>query len=167
MARVGRMEITQATIEDAEQILALQRLAYRTEAQRYDDPSLPPLVETLAEMRAEFARSVFLKAVVGGRIIGSVRAWSDGRTCFVGRLIVHPDSRRQGIATRLMREIERCFPRVGRFELFTGYRSEGNLRLYEKLGYRAFKREQPAQGPVLVFLEKCPASSGGTPEIAG
>ncbi len=148
------MEITRATIEDAQAILTLQRLAYQCEAELYDDYGLPPLTETLAELEAEFDRSVFLKEIGDDGIRGSVRARDDGTTCFIGRLIVHPTSRRRGIATRLMREIEGRFPRVARYELFTGYKSQGNLRLYDKLGYRVFKEEQPEQGPKLVFLEK-------------
>ena len=152
--QVTLMDITKATIEDAQQILALQRLAYRSEAAIYSDLSLPPLTETLAQLQVEFDRSLFLKVVADGRIVGSVRGRSDGRTCFVGRLIVHPDHQKQGLGTRLMHEIERRFPDVGRFELFTGCRSESNLRLYERLGYRRFKEEQPMQSPPLVFLEK-------------
>ena len=61
-------EITRATLEDAEAILALQKLAYQCEAQLYNDCSLPPLTETLAALRQEFGRSVFLKAVGDGAI---------------------------------------------------------------------------------------------------
>ena len=46
------MEIVSAALDDAEAILALQRLAYQTEAALYDDFTLPPLIETLAELRA-------------------------------------------------------------------------------------------------------------------
>ncbi len=148
------MEIVRATIDDAEAILALQRLAYQCEAQLYDDYNLPPLTETLTALQAEFGRSVFLKAVGDDGIFGSVRARDHDGVCFIGRLIVHPGCRRRGIATRLMHEIERCFGHVDRYELFTGYKSHGNLRLYEGLGYRLFKEEQPTQGPRLVFLEK-------------
>ena len=41
------MEITQATAEDAAAILALQRLAYQSEAEVYGDFSIPPLTQTL------------------------------------------------------------------------------------------------------------------------
>jgi GNAT superfamily N-acetyltransferase len=148
------VEITRATVEDAQAILALQRLAYQCEAERYDDYSLPPLTETLSELQREFDRSVFLKAIGEDGICGSVRAHDNGTACLIGRLIVHPTYRRRGIATRLMAEIEACFPHVARYELFTGCKSQGNLQLYDKLGYRVFREDQPEQGPKLVFLEK-------------
>ncbi len=44
-------EIAAATVDDAEIILALQRLAYQSEAAIYDDFTLPPLIETLEELQ--------------------------------------------------------------------------------------------------------------------
>lgn len=40
-----------AVSEDAAAILALQKLAYQSEARLYDDYSLPPLTQTLPEMQ--------------------------------------------------------------------------------------------------------------------
>jgi hypothetical protein len=50
------------------------------------------------------------------------------------------------------------FPRahvvlVERYELFTGHRSERNLYLYAKLGYRQFKREPVHEALTVVYLE--------------
>ena len=74
----------------------------------------------------------FLKAVSGGRIIGSVRASLDSGTCLVCRLIVHPDDQGTGIGTLLMESIEAVFPHAERFELFTGTKSSDNIRFYPK-----------------------------------
>jgi hypothetical protein len=83
--------ITRAAIEDAEAILTLQRLAYESEARLYNDWTLPPLTQSLEELQAEFAQQLILKAVTGGRIVGSVRAQMCERvTCTIGRLMVHP-----------------------------------------------------------------------------
>ena len=68
------MQIVPATIDDAPAILDLQKLAYHTEAILYHDWSIPPLTQTLAELRAEFTDWKILKASQGNRIIGSVRA---------------------------------------------------------------------------------------------
>jgi hypothetical protein len=53
-----------------------------------------------------------------------------------------------------MREIENAFAAVERYELFTGHKSERNLYLYHKLGYRAFREQQITDAVSLVFLEK-------------
>jgi hypothetical protein len=65
--------ITRASIEDARAILALQRIAYQSEARLYRDWSIPPLTESLEDLRIEFSDKVFLKAKLGGLIVGSVR----------------------------------------------------------------------------------------------
>jgi hypothetical protein len=64
------MEILQATIADAKEILALQKLAYQSEAVLYNDYNIPPLKQTLTEIEADFQKSMFLKAVFNGAIIG-------------------------------------------------------------------------------------------------
>ena len=117
------MVISFASVDDSAAILDLQKLAYQTEAAIYNDFSLPPLTETIEDWRSNFSNRVILKAVDQGRIIGSVRAYQDGKTCHIGRLIVHPDHQRQGIGTQLMNQIEASFGAVERFELFTGHRN--------------------------------------------
>ena len=146
--------VEQATVKDAPEILDLQRRAYLSEAAIYDEYGIPPLTQTLDEMLASFETQFFLKVRSKDRIIGSVRAYVEAGTCFIGRLIVCPDAQNQGIGTRLMKEIEAVFGQARRFELFTGHRSERNLHLYQKLGYRPFRRERVTPSLTLVYLEK-------------
>jgi ribosomal protein S18 acetylase RimI-like enzyme len=146
--------IEPATIDDAAAILALQKLAYESEARLYGDWNLPPLTQTLDALRAEFAHSVILKVTDGDRLAGSVRARESAGTCHVGRLIVAPARQGAGLGTGLMREVEARFPAVPRFELFTGSRSTGNIRLYERLGYRRCREQVLSPAVTLVFMEK-------------
>jgi GNAT superfamily N-acetyltransferase len=146
--------IEHATVDDAVAILALQKLAYRAEALRYEDWNLPPLTQGLESLRAEFEGSRVLKAVAGNSIAGSVRARAVNGTCQVGRLIVLPDLQGRGIGTRLMRAVEAEFPDIDHFELFTGSRSEANIRLYERLGYRRCREQVLSPAVTLVYLEK-------------
>ena len=146
--------IERAGVEDASAILALQKLADEYEALLYDVWQLPPLTQTLDSLRAEFASALVFKALDGDRLVGSVRARESDGTCHVGRLIVSPQLQGRGIGTRLLRSVEAAFPRVGRFELFTGSRSESNIRLYERLGYRRLREQVLSPAVTLVFMEK-------------
>ena len=153
-AREPEEIIERATRADAPAILELQRLAYLSEARIYDDLSLLPLTQTLDELRAEFSDSVVLKAVADGVIIGSVRARRAGDTWRIGRLVVHPDFQGQGLGTRLLRNIERESGDSRKLELFTGHRSAGNIRLYERLGYVRSREQVLSPAVTLVFMEK-------------
>ena len=146
--------ISDATVSDAEAILALQKLAFQSEAVRYDDFTMPPLVQSIEDLRRTLEDHVFLKAVVAGRLVGSVRACQHGGTYHIGRLIVDPDFQRRRIGTDLMEQIEARFSDVMRLEIFTGHKSEPTLCLYSGLGYREFKRKALSRTTTLVFMEK-------------
>ena len=145
--------IQKAEMDDLEEILALQKLAYQSEAKLNNDFTIPPLTQTMGEIYTEFGQALFLKVVQGKRIIGSVRAYEKDGTCYIGRLIVHPEYQNRGIGSRLMRAIENSF-NCKRIELFTSQRSERNLYLYVKLGYREFKQVVLNEKVTFIFLEK-------------
>ena len=147
------MMITYADINDAQEILDLQKLAYQMEAERYNDYSLPPLTQTLQGIQNDFARMTVLKAELDEKIVGSVRAYAEKGTCYIGRLIVHPNYMGQGIGTHLMHKIESEFKGARRFELFTGHQTAGALHIYFKMGYKEFK-QKVLDTHTLVFLEK-------------
>jgi|GEM_PF-367178 len=144
-----------AVKSDLDQILALQKLAYISEAEIYNDFNIPPLAQTMEELEEEAKESIILKVVEDGCIVGSVRALQKAGTCHIGKLIVHPQYRNKGIGKMLLRAVEKHFGAV-RYELFTGHLSRKNLALYEKLGYRIFREEDVNGGLRLVYLEKKP-----------
>lgn len=146
--------ILTATVADAREILALQKLAFRSEAELYNDWSIPPLTQTLEDIQAQFKDHTFLKAIKGAQIVGSVRARLEEGTCQIGRLIVNPEWQRCGIGTQLMHQIERRFARAQQFEVYTGSRSEGNIRLYARLGYEACVNLAVSPRVTLVYMRK-------------
>ena len=129
------MQIETADINDAAQILLLQKEAFQSEAKAYNDFEIPPLTETIDELKQLFKNHIFLKATVDGKIVGSVRASLNNGTCHIGRLVVDPKFQNQGIGKKLLCEIERKCASCKRFELFTGIKSAKNIHLYEKAGY--------------------------------
>jgi ribosomal protein S18 acetylase RimI-like enzyme len=146
--------LSKAELEDLEEILALQHLAYRSEAEIYGDFGIQPLRQTLDELRQEFETGLVLKATdETGKIIGSVRAYAEGNTTYIGKLIVAPNHQSKGLGKRLLQAAENAFPSQ-RYELHTGHKSAKNLAFYEKYGYARFKEEAGRPTLTLVYLEK-------------
>ncbi len=149
------IRIARAEPADAGEILTVQRAAYVTEAQLYGDPFIAPLIESLDQLRGVITSALVLKASDGTRIVGAVRAQTQDRTCLVGRLVVAPDLQGRGVGTALMTALEaEAPPQAEEFSLFTGHLSEGNLRLYRRLGYRETRRERVHEHLNLVYLRK-------------
>ena len=148
------MIIALAEKEDLGKILELQKLAFRSQAEIYNDFSIPPLIQTLEEIEQDFLTQTYLKAVINKKIIGSVRGYESNNTCYIGRLIIHPAFQNQGYGTKLMAKIESIFKKVERYEIFTGYKDEKNLYLYQKLRYKKFKLEKVHENLFFEYLEK-------------
>ena len=147
------IEIGPLPPDTAGELLTLQRAAYLTEAQLYDDVRLPALVQTLDDLVDELAGSTCLAAVAGTRLVGAVRTRERDGVLHVVRLVVVPDLQGQGIGTRLLLAAEGTTP-LARATLFTGARSTANLRLYRRHGYVDAHRETVRPGLQLVHLVK-------------
>jgi GNAT superfamily N-acetyltransferase len=151
---MSMFRISIAAAEDAADILALQRLAYESEARLYNDWSIPPMTQTLESLIAEIRTETVLKATEGPSIIGSVRARLAEDVCLIGRLMVDPARQGRGIGTALLRAIEDMFPQSRAFELFTGGRSAANIRLYTRHGYAVTGTRVASEEISLVVLRK-------------
>ncbi|MFF2652379.1 GNAT family N-acetyltransferase [Streptomyces sp. NPDC058045] len=150
--------ISAATEDDAEQILKLQYLCYQSEAELYGDYTLEPLTQSLDALRDELASHTTLVARLGPEVVASVRGVvaPDG-TAHIAKLIVHPRMRRHGLGGRLLTAIEGKLRSEGsarRFQLFTGHRSDHNLRLYRKHGYAQIGTERVHDKLSMVTLSK-------------
>lgn len=154
VVKANDINLEVASLEDMKEILDLQKQAYISEAKIYENYNIPPLLQTIDEIKQEYHMSVFLKAVKNNIIIGSVRANKVEDTVFIGRLIVKDEYQNKGVGSLLLRSIEQYFKGVKRFELFTGYKSIKNMYLYQKHGYHEFKRLSSEGSPVMIFLEK-------------
>ena len=149
------MLIQRATAADLPEILAVQKVAFQSEAEIYGDTSLPALRQSLADITADFQRMLVLKGVVNGKIVASIRGYDDGQgTAHLQRLCVLPYFRGRRLGLRLIQAIEKEFPKARRFEIFTGHRSHTNLHIYGKLGYKTFKTEPYTANIQRVYMEK-------------
>jgi ribosomal protein S18 acetylase RimI-like enzyme len=170
------LRIAPAADADAGELLTVQYAAYLAEAQFYGEPRLPPLCETLAEVRADVAAPDVhvLTARLGHRLAGSVRLRCPagdppgGGRVKVVRLAVAPDLQRRGIARALLAAAEAAAPAwAATVWLDTGARSAGSQRLYTGAGYRITGTAVDAAGVPLVVLEKSLRPRPGEPRPDG
>ncbi|MFE7511192.1 GNAT family N-acetyltransferase, partial [Streptomyces sp. NPDC057540] len=124
---------------------------------------IDPHTLALHARRAELHAAPGLGPRLGDEVVASVRARLDeDGTVRIAKLIVHPRMRRHGLGGRLLDGIERHFAAATapatasakRFQLFTGHRSEGNLRLYRSKGYAQVSTRELGPRLTLVTLEK-------------
>ncbi|WP_428688109.1 GNAT family N-acetyltransferase [Roseibium sp.] len=150
------LEITigQAVPGDAGELLALQRAAYQSDAEIYQDWTIAPLEETEAQSVQSLQTCQVFIARVSGRIAGSVRIELDGTLSKIGRLFVDPEMQGMGLGMSLMQAAEQTFSFATRFQLFTGSRSARNIALYHRLGYRLIAERKLNDKVTLAVLEK-------------
>lgn len=154
MSFSSAFDVRLAQPEDAALLLDLQKRCFLSESALYGNIPIPPLTQSLASMQQDLLQHTVLCLWHEGQLIGSVRGRTEGQTCHVGRLMVHPDHQGQGLGKTLLLDIEKHFPEVLRFELFTGEKSASNIRLYQKLGYREFQRQDTGKGFLMVHMQK-------------
>ena len=149
------LEILVATVDDLTTILDLQKECYQTEAELHDEYNIPPLTQNRESIQDDFRQgTLFLKGVIDGQIIASARGFTKNDTTYIGRLIVKKEFQNNKFGQSLMHFIESRLDNCTRYELFTGFKSERNIYLYKKLGYKEFKRQAINDKLTLVFMEK-------------
>lgn len=148
------MEVLNAVVTDAEEILKLQKTVYISEVKLHDDYSIPPVTQTLSEIKREFHTHTFLKVVREDKIIAAVKACEGNGTCYIGRLIVDKAFQNQGIGTMLLKKVEEGFDHLKRYVLYTDKKNERSIRFYNKLGYEIFREQILNPKTTLVYLEK-------------
>lgn len=114
-----------------------------------DTLDIPPLLETLDEVRTWVTQWSVLTVRDGHRLVGAVRGRPIDDTWEIGRLMVAPDLAGQGLGRHLLDRVEQLAPSHTRtFELFTGARSTRNIRLYERAGYRIVEDDLVPDGHI-------------------
>ena len=148
------MKIVKATESDILELYRLQLLTFESEAEMIASRLIPALMESEADYSGTFNQWHTYKMVDdAGKIIGGIRYQYDAGVVEVGRLMVHPDYRQQGLARKLLGFVdEQCSQ--DRRVLYTCTKSWINIKLYTKMGYKAVREIQDDTGLSFVYMEK-------------
>ncbi|TQL69384.1 tRNA (guanine37-N(1)-) methyltransferase [Nocardioides albertanoniae] len=144
-------EIVPAVRADAAELHTLQLACWVQELNANPGIEIPPLHESLDDtLRALETHDVYVVRAAG-RLVGSVRGRLDGDVWEIGRLMSAPDLQGRGLGRRLFEHIQAVAPAGARsFRLFTGARSERNLKLYKKAGFRLRRDLEAPTGAVIL-----------------
>jgi ribosomal protein S18 acetylase RimI-like enzyme len=142
--------IRPASHADSGEVLTVLRAAFVTEAQLHDDPHMPPLTESLEEVRAAVATGQLYVALEGTRIVGTARGLPRAGTWHIARIAIAPDRQGAGIGSALLVAVEAGAPTgYDTFTISTGPKSVRNVALYERHGY-----QQTPSDDILIRLTK-------------
>jgi GNAT superfamily N-acetyltransferase len=147
--------IEHAGESDAGELWTLQRAAFVDEARELSNPFIPPLNETLDQLRAAFSEVAFLKVVEGNRIVGAGRLRLRDDAAWIERVVVAPDQQGRGIGSALMVALEaQASPATRRFELYTAALRTLNVAFYHRHGYIEAERIRDSSGVAVVHFAK-------------
>jgi ech hydrogenase subunit C len=151
---LDKMLYVRAEKPDAPFIHALRKAAGQAEAVLHGDDSFPVLKQSLEQLQEEFVRRSIFKAVVNGKIIGSISGCLNGDTVVMDGLAVHPYFQNTEVARGLLEAVEGAFGGGKRFEIFTGNKNEGALQALAAAGYQNFKTEVFTPKISWIYLKK-------------
>jgi GNAT superfamily N-acetyltransferase len=152
---VGGLSYRRLSSDDAGEALTVQRAAFLAEARVYGTVEIPPLTESFEQLRREIETTVTIGAFAGHRLVGSARLTIDGAIGWISRVAVAPDQQGGGIGSALLEHVEAAAPAAVRvFQLCAGGRSDANVSMYERRGYREFERRADSAGVELICMRK-------------
>ena len=139
-------------------VARLQRRAFR--------PALAYGLVTLAVLQA-LPRVRFLVARSAGEVVGCAIGDPHEGQARVVNLAVHPDARRRGVGTALLRALEAALPR-GDVILMVEANNEGAQALYLREGYRQVgtAADYYGRGRAGIWMQKQRGTAEGRPAAA-
>lgn len=148
------MKILRAEINDIPELYHLQLLAFESEAIMIGSRNIPALLETAGEFAEDFTNWNVLKLIGDSdAIFGAIRYRKNGDVVEVGRLMIHPEYRQQGLAQKLLSKVDSVCPNETK-ELYTCKKSWRNICLYQKMGYTIFREYTEESGLSFVYMRK-------------
>lgn len=151
--------LKRAGLEDANKLWEMQTRAFQELYEKYQDtdtsPATEPLEKIIARLEQPFTYYYFIE--MNHESIGAVRVVNrneTGKPKRISPIFVMPEHRNQGIASRIICEIEKIHGSDD-WELETILQEPGNCHLYEKAGYfQTDKKEQINERMTLVTYRK-------------
>jgi ribosomal protein S18 acetylase RimI-like enzyme len=134
------------------ELLMLQQLSYRIEAQLIGFKEIPPLWDSPKTLRE--CGEVFYGYYETNRLSGAVSIKQTVKELTICRLMVHPTCFRRGIASRLLEFAEELAVPGLWVKVSTGTNNDPAVKLYTKYGYEPTQIMEISPGITLTVFHK-------------
>ena len=153
-----KIELLKATESDIKEIWKMQVEAFKGLLEKYQDYDMSPATESYENVLNKYKQPWTSFYFISRNIekVGAVRVIDkkDGSRKRIAPIWIMPDFRNQGLAQLAMREVEKLYD-SHHWQLDTILQEEGNIYLYEKLGYkRTGEIENIKDGMDIVYFHK-------------
>lgn len=148
--RIETLDITVSAM--AEEVMEIQKRAYEQEALLIGTKEIPPLHETVEELKQCGER--FLGCYVDGVLAGVLSYKMNSNMLDIHRLFVDPEFHRQGFAQKLLDSIEGNNSGFEKVIVSTAAGNKPAIRFYEKNNFREVGKKKINSELVLIVFEK-------------
>lgn len=138
--------------ETAEKVLELQAVSYKIEAQIIDFYDIPPLKDTIDNLRK--SGEIFYGYFEDEALAGIISYKVIGNTLDIHRVAVHPSFFRMGIAQKMVNFIEGAEAGINKVVVCTGKENKPAVNLYLKNGYKKTEDIEIGRNIYLTAFEK-------------
>ncbi len=153
------LQLQKASVDDLKEIWAMQISSFARMLEHYQDYDISPGAEQVKDLEARFHQpwTTYYFIIADGVKVGAVRIIDHGDSTKrkrIAPIFILPEHRNKGYAQLAMQEAERIHG-DRHWMLDTVLQEEGNLHLYEKMGYhRTGKLEKINDRITIVYYEK-------------
>jgi GNAT superfamily N-acetyltransferase len=154
---VRTIQIKRAMLEDAEAIASVLHAAFAEFESLYTPAAFAATTPTSNHIRARWSEGPVWIAIQNGEIVGTVAAVPQSSGLYIRSMAVHPSARGQGIAGKLLKEIEIFAINDHQTRLFLSTTPflKDTMRLYERFGFqRSNEGKQDLFGTPLFTMVK-------------
>ena len=136
MNKAASISVREARESDLEALLTAQKAAFMRYTDFLQPEQLPPLNESIDQVRTDLRLKTILVSENGSGIAGSIRYSVKAGVCIIERLSVIPKQQGKGVGRALVKAVEeRAEGKAHKIYLETGLLAHNLLLFYTKLGY--------------------------------
>lgn len=143
-----------STVEDIESLLPIQKASFQEDLEKYEDFKTNPACETYEKLAENIKKYHHFTILDGQTIIGAIDLRGNEERMHIDKLFIGPSNQNKGVGTDAILFLEKKFPKVKLWTLYTPYLSFRNHYFYEKFGYKKTKEVQLTTNLVLFKYEK-------------